>query len=162
MKNKLKTYTARMISNSVVMQMDDKAQKKIEAIAEEHKMRDMLLSRFAEDDRIDQMNNQKRRVRVEEHKREANRLMELHKATYEAAINTEKQDLQRLHDEDARRHVVIEEERRKLLKEHAIPLMDFLPKGTFAHKTDYDIVFSARAPRITRLTSKVSGSMSAR
>jgi len=153
-----------MMNKAYVTQMDDKAQKKLEEKAEEHKMRDMLLARFAEDDRIDQMNNQKRRVRVEEHKREANRLIELHKANYEAAINSEKQGLQALRDEDARRHIVIEEERRKLLKEHAIPLMDFLPKGTFAHKTDYDIVFSARAPqpRITRLTSKVSGSMSAR
>ena len=43
--------------------------------AEEEQFRQRLLEKFALEDRVEQMNQQKRRLKVEEHKREAARLV---------------------------------------------------------------------------------------
>lgn len=52
---------------------------------EEEKLRQQLLARFAEQDRVEQMNAQKRRLCIEQHKREANRLIAEKKALQAAA-----------------------------------------------------------------------------
>lgn len=43
--------------------------------AEEEQFRQRLLEKFALEDRVEQMHRQKRRLKVEEHKREAARLV---------------------------------------------------------------------------------------
>merc|ERR1711988_1393564 len=102
----------------------------------------VLLAKFAEDDRIEQMHEHKRRMKVEAHKREAQRLVEMRREAYEAAREAQRQEEESLRGEESYRQGIIEEERKKLLKEHAVPLRDFLPKGTFATADDYNFVFS--------------------
>jgi hypothetical protein len=51
-------------------QIEVKAIKAREAAAEEERARSDMLAKFAEDDRIEQMNAQKRRMKQIEHKRE--------------------------------------------------------------------------------------------
>jgi len=148
------------MKQAYVMQMNMKIQKKEEEKAEEDKMRDMLLSKFAEDERLGQMNDQKRRIRIQEHKREAQRLIDLRRDTFQAARDAERAEEQRLRDDEVNRRVVVEEERRKLLAEHAVPLRDFLPKGTLHHQNDYDMVFSE--PRMTQHCNKTAGNLTAR
>jgi len=46
--------------------------------------------------------------------------------------------------EEAKRQMIIEEERRRLLKEHGMPLKDFLPKYTCETDEDFDMVFKNR------------------
>ena len=53
--------------------------------AEEDEFRRRTLERFAEEDRLEQMNAQKRRLKVAEHVREVNRLVAEKRAMYEAA-----------------------------------------------------------------------------
>lgn len=122
-------------------QMQQVARKREIAAQEEERIREVLLAKFAEDDRIEQMNEQKRRMRVETHKREAQRLLELRRQAFEQARAQERGSMNYLKDEDAHRQAIIEEERRRLLKEFAGPLRDFLPKGTFETKEDYLMVF---------------------
>ena len=51
-----------------------KAERKRQEEAEEIEFRQKMLQKFAEDDRLDQMNEQRRRMRELEHKRNADML----------------------------------------------------------------------------------------
>lgn len=131
------------MKKAYAMQMAEAKKKQAWEKAEEDKLRDQLLEKFAEDDRIEQMNQQKRRLRVEVHKREAKRLVDQHREMFEKARNDERAEEHRKRAEEANRQVVIEEERKKLLKEHGLPLRDFLPKGTLQTSDDFDLIFRA-------------------
>lgn len=108
---------------------------------EEEQIRQQLLKKFAEDDRIEQMNENKRRMRVEQHKREAQRLIDLRREMYEREREREAQEHAKLYEQDAQRQIIIEEERRRLLREHASELKDFLPKNTLETHEDYEMLF---------------------
>merc|ERR1719231_2086998 len=125
------------------LQMEMQERKKASFLAEEERIRQILLAKFAEDDRIEQLHEHKRRMKVEAHKREAARLIELRREAYETARDAQREEENNLRGEESYRQGIIEEERKKLLKEHAVPLRDFLPKGTFQTREDYDFVFSA-------------------
>jgi len=142
------------------LQMEQKEKRKAEDIIEEEKLREFMLAKFAEDERIEQMNDQKRRVRVEAHKREAQRLIELKKATFEKERSDERAEMQRLRELDARNQQIIEEERRNLIKEYGIPLRDFLPKGTLATQDDFNLLF--RENMANRHAVKRPGNLTAR
>lgn len=146
------------MKKAYAMQMEQQEKKRQEAQAEEDKIRDLLMQKFAEDERIEQMNQQKRRMRIEAHKREASRLMDLRKEAFEKARSDERLFVQQQKDDDAYRHIVIEEERRKLIEEFGIPLKDFLPKGTLQTKDDYDMIFNR--PKVD--TVKRPGNLTAR
>lgn len=121
-------------------QMKSKEEKAKRNNEEDERMRQNLLAKFAEDDRIEFMNAQKRRMKVEQHKREADRLIEIRRQQYEAARQAERDEERRLQEEDGQRHSIIEEERQRLLREHGIPLRDFLPKWTLATQDDYELL----------------------
>lgn len=64
---------ARMKKDMIVAnqrQMELKAARQAEAAAQEERFRQSMLDKFAEDDRIEQMNAQKRRMKMLEHRRE--------------------------------------------------------------------------------------------
>lgn len=87
-----------------------------------------MLAKFAEDDRIEQMNAQKRRMKQQEHKRAVENLLEERRAQY--AAEREREAFERAEEmrmEEFRKQIV-EEERRRLLKEHATRLLGYLPK----------------------------------
>ena len=87
-----------------------------------------MMRKFAEDDRIEQMNAQKRRMKQLEHKRAVERLIEQRRAQHlrdkEAEVE-ERREEERL---EGLRREIIEQERRKLLREHAAQLLGYLPK----------------------------------
>lgn len=130
-----------------IMQMEMQEKKKAAALEEEERIRQILLAKFAEDDRIEQMHEHKRRMKVEAHKREAERLTQLRREAFDAGREAERDEENRLRGDESFRQGIIEEERMKLLREHAIPLRDFLPKGTFATVEDYNFVFSGGYPQ---------------
>merc|ERR1712151_1009470 len=71
------------MKNAYLYQMKMKEQKAASARGDEERLRVQLMKKFAEDDRIEQMNENKRRMKVELHKREAQRLVELRREKYE-------------------------------------------------------------------------------
>lgn len=87
-----------------------------------------MLAKFAEDDRIEQMNASKRRMKLLEHKRAVERLMEERRRQF--AAEREREVLQREEEQKMEqfRRQIIEEERRRLLREHATRLLGYLPK----------------------------------
>merc|ERR1712134_211711 len=112
------------IQRQQMCQMKQKSERKAAVAAEEEAYRQQMMDKFAYDDKIEQMNAHKRRMKQQEHKREVEQLIEKRRAI-EQAKN------QRLVEEReaAARAQIIEEERQKLLDEHAQTLLGFLPKG---------------------------------
>merc|ERR1711957_1053872 len=54
------------MNSAYVIQMHIKEDRKAKALEEEEKLREALLAKFAEDDRIEQLNEQKRRLKVQD------------------------------------------------------------------------------------------------
>ncbi|XP_075714078.1 meiosis-specific nuclear structural protein 1 [Rhinoderma darwinii] len=103
---------------------------------EEDAFRRAMLAKFAEDDRIEQMNAQKRRMKQLEHKRAVEKLLEDRRKHFIADKERELQEREEEEKREAFRRAIIEEERQKLLKEHASQLLGYLPKGIFKNEDD--------------------------
>lgn len=86
------------------------------------------MEKYAEDAKLDQLNAQRRRMKQLEHKRAVDQLIEerrrLIQMEHERALEEEKREgeLERY------RQAVVEQERQRLLREHAGKLAGFLPK----------------------------------
>lgn len=96
---------------------------KAERAEEEKRMEEdfkrKLLEKFAEDDRLEQMNAQKRRMRELEHKREIERLWQEKLVIYKAQREAEQAEQEFKAQEEDRQRVIIAEEKARLLAEHA-------------------------------------------
>ena len=86
------------------------------------------MAKFAEDDRIEQLNAQKRRMKQQEHKRAVENLIEQRRQQFAADRERELEGRREEERMEAFRRQIIEEERQKLLQEHAMRLLGYLPK----------------------------------
>ena len=117
-----------------------KAIKREEEKAEEDRFRRSMLDKFAEDDRLDQLNEQKRRRKQMEHRKEIERLLELRREKFEEERAAQTQEQLDQDQADDMRRKVIEDERRRILEAHAHNLdLKHLPKGVLASDTDFAI-----------------------
>mmetsp|Transcript_9882 Transcript_9882/g.20974 ORF Transcript_9882/g.20974 Transcript_9882/m.20974 type:complete len:480 (-) Transcript_9882:195-1634(-) len=130
------------MKQAYMFQMEMKERKAAAMREEEEEIRATLMKKFAEDDRIEQMAEHKRRMKVEQHKREAERLVQVRREMYEEARQKERDGEAALREQEMQRQVVIESERRRLLQEHAAELKDFLPKGTLETAEDYNLLMN--------------------
>lgn len=73
-----------MMQKTCQQQMAFKEMQRQAEKGEEEAFRKMMLARFAEDDRIEQMNAQKRRMKQLEHRREVEKLIEERRQQHEA------------------------------------------------------------------------------
>ncbi len=107
---------------------------------EEERIKQQMLEKFAADDKIEQMNAQRRRMKQLEHKRAVDALLDDRRQR----LNIEKQrelDEKVMQDKlDAYRKQIIEEERVKLLQEHATKLLGYLPKGVIRDSKDLSVL----------------------
>ena len=87
-----------------------------------------MMAKFAEDDRIEQMNANKRRMKQLEHKRAVEQLIEQRKSQFAADRERELDERREEERMENFRKQIIEEERQKLLQEHAMRLLGYLPK----------------------------------
>ena len=117
-----------------------KAIKREEEKAEEELFRKAMLEKFAEDDRLDQMNAQKRRMKQLEHRREIERLLELRREKFEEERQAQTQEQLDQDAADAMRGKIIEDERRRILEAHSKNLdLKHLPKGVLSSDADFAI-----------------------
>lgn len=105
---------------------------------EEDRIRQQMLEKFAADDRIEQMNAQKRRMKQAEHKRAVESLLDQRRAAMSQEKQRELDEKQSAEKMEAFRRQIIEEERIKLLREHATKLLGYLPKGVIRDSKDLD------------------------
>eukprot|EP00899_Mesostigma_viride_P003369 jgi/Mesvir1/13032/Mv06025-RA.1 len=115
-----------------------KAEQREREQREEEEFRARLMDKFAEDDRLEQLNAQKRRLKMEEHKREVQRLWDEKKAMYEKQHQRELDEERRIADEERAKEEIIEAERQRLLREYAFKLAGFLPKGVLKNQDDLE------------------------
>ena len=104
---------------------------------EEDEFRLAMMKKFEEDDRLDELNARKRREKQMEHRREIERLLEKRREAYEAerARGLEEKALEERHA--ALRTQIIEEERRRMIANHAKNLgLQHLPRGILENADD--------------------------
>jgi len=117
-----------------------KAIKREEEKREEDEFRRQMLEKFAEDDRLDQMNAQKRRQKQMDHRREIERLLEERRAKYEAERAAELQEQIDAERVEQIRQQIIDEERKRMLAAHAKNLgLQHLPKGVLSNEQDLEL-----------------------
>lgn len=119
-----------------------KAEKAALEKAEEDKIRAELMRKFAEDDRLELMSQQRQRMRVQEHKREIDRMLADKREMYRQAREEELKEEEKWREGEVKRQVVIEEERRRLIAEHAAELKNFLPKDILEGPDDFTLISS--------------------
>ncbi|NXT57095.1 MNS1 protein, partial [Pluvianellus socialis] len=107
---------------------------------EEEAFRQQMLAKFAEDDRIEQMNAQKRRMKQLEHRRAVEKFLEDRRQQFIADKERELEErkLEERRQENIR--AIVEEERQKLLKEHASKLLGYLPPGVIKDEDDINML----------------------
>ena len=95
----------------------------------EEEFRRRMMEKFAEDDRIEQMNAQKKRMKELEHKREIERLWQEKLQLYRVQREMEIQERRIAEEEEARKQSIIEMEKERLLREHGEILGQYHPKA---------------------------------
>ncbi|KAL4660696.1 meiosis-specific nuclear structural protein 1 isoform X2 [Arapaima gigas] len=98
---------------------------------EEEKLQQMMRAKFAEDDRIEQINIRKQHMKQLEHRRDVEKFLEDRQQQLLANKEREAEERAIEQQREAARLQIIEEERQKLLKHHASKLLGYLPKGIF-------------------------------
>jgi hypothetical protein len=99
---------------------------------EETEFRRKMMDKFAEDDRLDQLNAQKRTAMKAEHARRVTSLIEEKRKLREDALQRERDEIAAAQAREAERQEIIAAERRRMLLEHAVALQGYLPKGVLA------------------------------
>lgn len=110
---------------------------------EELAFRDAMLQKFAEEDRLEQMSAQRRRMKQAEHKKEVERLLEERRKAYEDQRLQEASERGIEERAERFRQEIIERERQRLLQEHLPHLVGHIPKGVL--QKEEDLVYM-RAP----------------
>lgn len=118
--------------------METKAAKDEAERQEEEEMRAIMMAKFAEDDRIEQMNAQKRRLKQQEHKREVEKMIMERRAQHEKTKAEERAAFEAHMNMEEERLKIVEEERQKLIQKHAEKLLGFLPRGVLRDRNDVD------------------------
>lgn len=107
-----------------------KAERASEEKRLEDEFKDKLMQKFAEDERLEQMNAQKRRMREQDHKREIERLWQDRLVVYGAQREIEEQERMAKKNEELRQMSIVQLEKQRLLAEHAHVLQQHHPKAS--------------------------------
>jgi len=110
-------------------QMREKRDRALEDQENENKLRDKMMRKFAEDDRLELMNAQKRRMRQLQHKREIEHLLEERRQKLRKEREEAKQEVLLEREEAQQRAKMIEEERVKMIEKVSRDLLGYMPKG---------------------------------
>lgn len=86
------------------------------------------MAKFAQDDKLEQLNQQKRRMKQLEHKRAADQLVEQRKEAARKSAEVLLAEREHLAEMEQFKEEVVEQERQRILREHASKLVGFLPK----------------------------------
>ena len=98
-----------------------------------------MLAKFAEDDKIEQMNAQKRRMKQLEHKHAVEELLQERRRQFAADRERELAARKEEEEMEAFKKRIIEEERMRLLREHAGNLAGYLPKVRCRIRLDVEV-----------------------
>lgn len=101
----------------------------------EDEFKKKLMQKFADDERLEQMNAQKRRMRELEHKREIERLWQEKLAIYRAQRELEIEEKRAKEEEERKKAIIVEMEKERLIREHGHILQQYHPKAATGYGT---------------------------
>ncbi|CAO1425540.1 unnamed protein product [Diamesa tonsa] len=110
-------------------QLMDQFKRKLQVMEDDKVFLGKQMEMMAERDKIDQMSNERRRRKMAEHRKDIHELLEKRKEQRVLDIANEIKLRELEQKQETRKQEIIEEERIKMLKEHAAVLVGFLPPG---------------------------------
>jgi len=110
-------------------QMQEKRDRAREDQENENALRSKMMAKFAEDDRLELMNAQKRRMRQLQHKREIEHLLEERRQKLRNEREAALMEVRAEREEEELRAAMIEEERVKMIEKVSHDLLGYMPKG---------------------------------
>ncbi|KAH6581877.1 hypothetical protein BASA61_008765 [Batrachochytrium salamandrivorans] len=135
------------------LQVKDKKQRIEEERNDEEMFRKKMMHKFAEDDKLDQINQHKRRMKQIEHKRSVDALIEERRRIAQEDASKHYLEAQKEIEIENYRQTVIEQERQRLLREHASKLVGFLPKGVLRDEKDLELFDEEFRRRFEKLSA---------
>merc|ERR1712083_1229160 len=114
--------------------LEYKAKLKAREKAEDDAWKRMIMEEAEKEAKLEQMSHQKRRMKMLELRRDADRLLAERQKARETDKLEEKLYWEEHKQEELRKEALIEEERQKLLQEHAHRLIGFLPIGVLSEE----------------------------
>jgi hypothetical protein len=130
------------------LQKEFKAEARKREREEEMVLIQKMLDKFQDDERMERENAQKRIVAKQKYILAIEQQRIGKKAQYVAEMEREKEELLQLKEEEDFRRKVVEEARKRLLKEHAVKLKGFLPKGILRSREEYDLIQNSAASQL--------------
>lgn len=121
-------------------QMHLKAQRRQKEMEEEEEYRRRMFAKFAEDERKEKEGEERRQANQRAFHKEVEDLAQLKRGMYEEQKARELAEYMEFQEQERQRQEVIEQERQRMLKEYAVKLMDYLPKGTLSKPEDLDLL----------------------
>eukprot|EP00921_Rhytidocystis_pertsovi_P003380 GHVQ01005839.1.p1 GENE.GHVQ01005839.1~~GHVQ01005839.1.p1 ORF type:complete len:494 (-),score=156.35 GHVQ01005839.1:115-1596(-) len=124
-------------------QMDIKRDLQMKQAQEEEMFRQSMLTKFAEDDRLEQLSDLKRKQKIRDHKKAVEELVKVREEKYNAERIHMQAEQERTVQEEEVRVKLIEEERQRVLREEVVSqsLLKFLPKGTLRDEEDVQMIY---------------------
>eukprot|EP00435_Cladocopium_sp_Y103_P051434 s829_g16.t1 len=110
-----------------------------EALQLEMQRRDVEAMTAFFDNRLNQLSDQKRRIKMQEYRRAVDHQMEERRQLYDAERHKEREELARMKAEEAEQARIVEEERQSLLRMFAHDARHF-PKGALVKAADFEAV----------------------
>ncbi|KAK5650190.1 hypothetical protein RI129_001219 [Pyrocoelia pectoralis] len=114
---------------SLTHQMEEHEEQKRQQAEEEGKYREQLIAEIAKNERLEQLSNEKKRRKMLEVRREVERMMTERRQLQAEKMQLEMKILADDKREQEERQRLIQEERIRMLKDHAHNLIGYLPKG---------------------------------
>jgi hypothetical protein len=108
--------------------------------------RERMLAKLADDDRLTQMATAKARMKVQEHRREVERLAAIKVAMQAEAAQRDAATDQAAQAREFADAQLVAAERQRLLREHAARLQAYLPRGVAASAEDLELINSLSGP----------------
>lgn len=121
-----------------------KAEKRAVEMAEEQKLIDLMLKKFAEDESNERKAEERREANRTRYKNEIEEQQQQRLQMYEKEKAAELEGVSVGKEEEEYRKAVVAEARRRLLEEHARRLHGFLPKGALQSKEELELVNASK------------------
>ena len=122
------------VMNSALEQMKYKAMKKKEEEELDEKFRQKLLEKFAEDEKVEKEKQEKQKQQLIDIQKEIQKQRELKYLQYQKQKESELNEINKIKEQEDAKKYIIEQEKRRLLKENEELLKKYYPTGYYKVK----------------------------
>ena len=122
------------VMNSALEQMKYKAMKKKEEEELDEKFRQKLLEKYAEDEKVEKEKQEKQKQQLIDIQKEIQKQRELKYLQYQKQKESELNEINKIKEQEDAKRYIIEQEKRRLLKENEELLKKYYPTGYYKVK----------------------------